>query len=73
MTDQIKQHDHSKRDLDTLTIIGAFLGIFGLAVIVAVFFTDTYHGKVVNLLSGTLILIIGLVGIIKGRWSRRKE
>ena len=72
MPDKTKQDDHTTRDLDTLVVIGSFLAIFGVAVMVAVFYTDTYHGKIVNLISGGLIFLIGLAGVIKGRWGKKK-
>ncbi len=72
MPEKIEQNDHTARDLDTLTVIGAFLAIFGIALLVAVFYTETSHGKIVNLFSGGLIFLIGLAGVIKGRWRRKK-
>lgn len=72
MPDKVEQKDHTTRDLDTLILLGTFLAVFGMAVMVAVFYTDTFHGKIVNLISGGLIFLIGLAGVIKGRWNRKK-
>ncbi|NOY57558.1 MAG: hypothetical protein GXO75_01310 [Calditrichaeota bacterium] len=72
MSDKVEQKDHTARDLDTLILIGSFLAVFGVAVMIAVFYTDTFHGKIVNLISGGLIFLIGLAGVIKGRWNRKK-
>lgn len=72
MPDKVEQNDHTTRDLETLIVIGTFLAIFGVAVMIAVFYTDTFHGKIVNLISGGLIFLIGLAAIIKGRWGKKK-
>jgi hypothetical protein len=55
-----------------LTAIGIFLGVFGLAVIAGIFFTHTVHGKVINLVCGSLLLGIGLIAIYNDRFKKKK-
>jgi hypothetical protein len=73
MSDTDKHAAHKSKDLDAILAIGVFLGLFGLAVISAVFFTNTYHGKVVNLASGVLLLIISLLAILHSRNGKKKK
>ena len=64
---------HKSKDLDAIFAIGVFLGLFGIAIIAAVFYTDTYHGKVVNLASGVLLLIISFLAIWRGKSGKNKK
>ena len=73
MSDIDKHTAHKSKDLDAILAIGVFLGLFGLAVISAVFFTDTFQGKVVNLASGILLLIISFLAIWRGRSGKKKK
>jgi hypothetical protein len=55
-----------------LTAIGIFLGVFGVAVIAGIFFTDTYHGKMINLFCGGLLLVISATAIYNDRFKKKK-
>jgi hypothetical protein len=54
-----------------LTAIGIFLGVFGIAVIAGIFFTHTLHGKIINLICGGILLIIGLIAIYNDQVKNR--
>lgn len=70
---QIDKHAaHKSKDLDAMLAIGVFLGLFGLAIIAAVFFTETFRGQVVNLASGIVLLIISALAILRG-WTGKKK
>ena len=63
------QPDPMKRSNGAL---GLFLLIFGLVVLVAIFFTETYRGMVANIVSGLIIAGIGL-GMILASRTRSKN
>ena len=72
MSEAARRKEQRKKDFDALLIMGLFLGVFGLAVLVAVFYTPTFHGRVVNLISGGVLVLIGAGAIYKGRFSKRE-
>jgi len=53
-----------------LTAIGLFLGVFGIAVLSGIFFTHTNRGKIINLICGGTLLLIGIVAIYNDRKKR---
>jgi len=57
MNEQNSNDTSTKEEFAALEIIGIFIGVFGLAVIVAIFFTSTYHGKITNLISGLILVL----------------
>lgn len=53
-----------------LTAIGIFLGVFGIAVLSGIFFTHTSHGKIINLICGGVLLLIGLIVIYNDQYRK---
>ncbi|MBN1509848.1 MAG: hypothetical protein JW955_23580 [Sedimentisphaerales bacterium] len=53
--------------------LGTFLAIFGLLVLVSIFFTDTGIGKLANLGAGVIISGIGALMIYRARRLRRSQ
>lgn len=49
--------------------LGVFLFFFGIVVVIATFFTATFAGKMTNLVSGLLFVIIGGLMI----WRNRRQ
>ena len=41
--------------------LGLFLGSFGVLVLIAIFFTNPAHGKIVNAICGILLVLSGYV------------
>ncbi len=68
-----KQIASKKEEMESLMVIGIFLGVFGVTVLVAIFFTETYHGKITNLISGGLLLLCAGIAIAKAFMDRRKK
>ena len=68
-----KQIASKKEEMESLMVIGIFLGVFGITVLVAIFFTETYHGKITNLISGGLLLLFASIAIAKAFMDRRKK
>lgn len=66
MSEMNRETIQKSKDNDAILAIGVFLGLFGLAVTAAVFWTESYPGKVVNLASGLLLLIVAAAAIWRG-------
>jgi hypothetical protein len=60
---ETKDQSTDKVSKGPLTAIGIFLGVFGIAVLAGIFFTHTTHGKIINLICGGILLLIGLIAI----------
>lgn len=73
MANEKKNSESVKEEFAVLGIIGAFLGVFGLAVIGAVFFTPTFHGRVINLISGLILIICAAAAIFKSRHTKTRK
>ncbi|MBC8185863.1 hypothetical protein H8E88_32650 [candidate division KSB1 bacterium] len=73
MTDKIQKTDSQNREVGIFNMMAMFFGVFGVTIIVAIFFTETMHGKVVNLISGILLLISALVPLLKVRSFKKKQ
>lgn len=73
MTDKVQKSDSQNREIGIFNMMAMFFGVFGVTIIVAVFFTDTTRGKVVNLISGILLLISALVPLWKVRSFKKKQ
>jgi len=57
----------SSTSFEPLKAISVFLAVFGAGVMFAVLFTDTFHGRVVNAISGILLLTIALLAYLRTR------
>jgi Flp pilus assembly protein TadB len=51
--------------------LAVFLLFFGAVVISAIFFTDTFVGKMTNLTAGLILGLIGVILIVQANRSRR--
>ena len=51
--------------------LAVFLLFFGAVVISAIFFTDTFVGKMTNLTAGLILGLIGVILIVQAKRSRR--
>jgi hypothetical protein len=62
-------HAHTRRDGETLLMLGAFIAILSLPVIAGTLFiqADEMFPKVVNMLAGTVLLVIGAALAYRGK------
>ena len=51
--------------------LAVFLLFFGAVVISAIFFTETFVGKMTNLTAGLILGLIGVILIVQAKRSRR--
>ena len=73
MNENERQKTSGTEEIEALLVIGLFLGAFGVAVLAAVFFTDTYHGKITNLVSGGLLVLISLYAVFRSRLNEKRK
>ncbi|MCP2520543.1 hypothetical protein NLD30_08880 [SCandidatus Aminicenantes bacterium Aminicenantia_JdfR_composite] len=62
-----------KQKLEVLEVIGLFWIFLGALVLFAVIFPPTLVGKITNLISGSILLIVGIFAFVKGRANRKKS
>ena len=62
----------NKLELQSLQLMGLFLGVFGIVMLIAIIFPENLEGKIANLISGLALLICAVVAFIKGR-SKKGE
>ena len=51
--------------------LAVFLLFFGAVVISAIFFTETFVGKMTNLTAGLILVLIGAILILQAKRSRK--
>ncbi|HDL19331.1 MAG TPA: hypothetical protein ENH29_09775 [Bacteroidetes bacterium] len=73
MNENERQETSKAEEIEALLVIGLFLGAFGVAVLTAVFFTDTYHGKITNLISGGLLIVISVYAVVRSRLNKKRK
>jgi hypothetical protein len=73
MTEAVKPKGAGKEERESLFLIGAFLGVFGIAVLIAIAFTETYRGRIANLLCGLAFLLIAGIALYKSRVGRKPD
>ena len=62
-----KQNDHSKRDSETLFLLGIFIVVLAVPVLIGTAFADTGRAMVVNAVAGVVLLITGVGFILRAR------
>ncbi len=62
-----------QREYGVLNVIGIFLSVFGVAVLMAIFFSDSLPGKIANLLSGFMILAAATLAFIGARLIQKRR
>lgn len=60
-----------RAEIESLFIIGGFIGIFGLTILAAVFFAVTTPERITNLISAFLLLLISIICITLGKRKQR--
>ncbi len=68
-SDEIK----SQERIDPLPAMGIFILVFGIAVISAIFFTDTFKGKITNFIAGLTLLCCAGIAFLMARRNKKKN
>lgn len=71
MNEKLKQDSASSKEYQSQIAVGLFLIIFSFTILIAFFFTETTVGKVTNVISGIILLVIGLGFGLLG-WRRMR-
>lgn len=70
------EHDakkaHTKRDSETFIALGLFMVALAVTVLIGTYWTTTTDGKVVNALSGVVLLATALGFIIRGVYIKKR-
>jgi small-conductance mechanosensitive channel len=56
----------NKLELQSLQLMGLFLGVFGIVMLIAIIFPENLEGKIASLISGLALLGCGIGAYLKG-------
>ncbi|MFA5031770.1 MAG: hypothetical protein WC614_02020 [bacterium] len=59
--------EKKKQQFTPLQIMGVFWTTFGIVVMITAYAPATRVGKITDLLSGGILLIIGIIALLKGK------
>lgn len=62
--------DKDESRMPIMSIIGIFFGIFALSLFAAIFFTQSFRGRIVNLSCGVLFIIMAIGSFIISNKSK---
>ncbi|MCL4219044.1 MAG: hypothetical protein KJ052_18840 [Candidatus Hydrogenedentes bacterium] len=65
------QSHHTRRDAETLFLLGIFVTVLSIAVLIGTFFAHRQHAAIVNVCAGTVLLLVGLGFTWRG-WSVKR-
>ncbi len=66
-----EQGHHTKRDAETLFMLGLFLSVLGVTVLIETAWIDRPHAIAANVVSGLALLGLGSGWIIRGWWVKK--
>ena len=72
MNSEEKDQNGRSMELQSLELIGIFLGFFGFIVAAAATIPDSWTGRIANLTAGGALLAIGIWSYLKGRSHRNQ-
>lgn len=67
-----EQHGHTRRDAETLSMLGGFMAILALPVLLGTFWAGSAFAMFVNALSGLVLLAIGGGMLLRGLSQLRR-
>ncbi|MEO2050096.1 MAG: hypothetical protein ABGX16_26360 [Pirellulales bacterium] len=71
---EVDTTDHSERDAASLKILGFFFSALGALVLVGTLWSlDNERAVIVNIASGTVLLVIGFGTIVLARRAKKKN
>ena len=62
---------HTKRDSEILQMLGIFLVVLALPVLIGTFWAEGSFERIINVLAGLIIGVIGAGMVLRGRWTGR--
>jgi len=75
ITQPISESERSKdqTEIESLYVIGGFIGVFGMTILAAVFFLNARLEQVTSLISAIILLAISVVCIVVGAHKKRAQ
>lgn len=67
-----RDKEQDAMELESLELMGIFLGVFGLIVGASSWIPSDWTGRIANLTAGGLLLGIGIWAFLKGRSHRKR-
>lgn len=64
--------DIQNKEASVYQVMGFFFTIFGFLVVLAVFFTESFKGKITNLICSGLMFACGLIAFLGSRFVKRR-
>jgi len=66
------QDHHTKRDSETMMVLGAFMTILSIPVLIGTIWAGSSIAKVVNAAAGLILGVIGVLFFLRGRAIGKK-
>jgi Zn-dependent protease with chaperone function len=63
-----EQGHHTKRDAETLLMLGGFISALAITVLIATAWAVRPHAMFANAAAGAILLIIGVSWVLRGWW-----
>ena len=68
-----EERTYKKQEFEPLQAIGIFWMVFGILVLIGIFFSHTTLGKIANGVCGGILLIVGILSFLKGVINMKKR
>jgi len=65
--------EDKKEKFEPLHAIGLFWSLFGIMILIGIFFSATNLGKLTNGICGAILLFSGVGAFLKGTYNKRKS
>ncbi len=65
--------EDKKEIFEPLHAIGFFWSLFGIIILIGIFFSATNLGKITNGVCGAILLFSGIGAFLKGNYNKRKN
>ncbi|MBA7623811.1 hypothetical protein ES703_31210 [subsurface metagenome] len=64
---------HKKQEFEPLQAIGIFWIVFGVLVLIGIFYSQSGIGKIANGICGGILLVVGLFSFFKGVINKKRR
>ncbi len=64
---------HKEQEFEPLQAIGIFWIVFGVLVLIGIFYSQSGIGKIANGICGGILLIVGILSFLKGVINKKKR
>ncbi len=72
--DEQTESDEERARMSQINLaLGAFICFFGSVVLISIFFTETFIGKMTNLGAGAILVTIGAIMVVRAKMQLRNS